>query len=60
MNLDEIKQILPDCARKFKSVNTSLEYQRIQDSLEFTSCNNFVLGDAIQTLYEVQAAISND
>ncbi len=52
MDLDEIKQILPDCPRKLKSVNTLLEYQRIQDSPEFTSCNNLVLG-ATQTLYEV-------
>jgi hypothetical protein len=58
MTTEEIKTILSDCKAMLERIDTSVEFQALQASEDFSTPNDLILADAILALYEVRGAIA--
>ena len=57
LTTEQIKSILADAKESLRLLQSQPEYQAIENSDEFTTENDLVLGDAIQSLSEIYQAI---
>ncbi|MBD2564515.1 MULTISPECIES: hypothetical protein [Nostoc] len=59
MNTEQIKAILRGCSASLQVVLSDANYQKIQQHEYFSTNNDLMLGDAVQALNEVLAAIDD-
>lgn len=59
MTNEQIKAILRGCSATLQTVMGDANYQKIQQSKHFSTNNDLMLGDAVQALNEVLAAIDD-
>lgn len=57
MTIEEIKSIIAGAEETLRLLQRQPEYQAIENSDDFTTENDLVLGDAIQNLSEIYQAI---
>ena len=57
MTTEQIKSILAGAEESLRLLQSQPEYQAIENSDDFTTENDLVLGDAIQSLSEIYQAI---
>ena len=57
MTIEEIKSIIAGAEETLRLLQSQPEYQAIENSDDFTTENDLVLGDAIQNLSEIYQAI---
>ncbi|MBW4689681.1 MAG: hypothetical protein KME40_32455 [Komarekiella atlantica HA4396-MV6] len=55
----EIRAILQGCQQTLRLVQSTTEYRLIQSSPYFSTSNDVVLNDAVDTLFEVIGAIED-
>ncbi|WP_256874831.1 hypothetical protein [Nostoc sp. C057] len=53
VSTEEIVIILAGCEQTLRLIQATLEYRRLQTSEHFTTSNDLVLNDAIQSISEV-------
>ena len=57
MRTEQIKAILNGCEASLQLILSDANYQKIQQDEHFSTNNDLLLGDAVQTINEVLAAI---
>jgi hypothetical protein len=57
LTIEQIKSILAGAEESLRLLQSQPEYQAIENSDDFTTENDLVLGDAIQSLSEIYQAI---
>lgn len=57
LTTQEIRAILAGCEKTLRLVGSTEEYRRLQSSEYFSTTNDVVIGDAINTLAELVEAI---
>lgn len=59
MRTEQIKAILNGCEASLQLVLSDANYQKIQQDEHFSTNNDLLLGDAVQAINEVLAAIED-
>ncbi|MEH2212977.1 hypothetical protein [Nostoc sp.] len=57
ITVEQIKAIIRGSEENLKLLSALPEYQKLEQSEYFTTSNDLVLGDAIETLFEIYEAI---
>lgn len=57
ITVEQIKAIIRDSEENLKLLAATPEYQKLEQSESFSTSNDLVLGDAIETLFEIYEAI---